>query len=94
MELLVWRRTGENSYQLVCANDVHGSVAGSVEQVEVDQADQCEVLPQDVAGWWHAGQGVIEKRLLSQEAHHEDQDAMRMACQHHPQPVGAPRAIA
>ena len=60
MELLVWRRTGENSYQLVCANDVHGSVAGSVEQVEVDQADQCEVLPQDVAGWWHAGQGVID----------------------------------
>ena len=33
-----------------------------------------------------------KNKITHQEAHHEDQDAMRMACKHHPQPVEAPRA--
>ena len=41
-------------------NEVQGSLAGSVEQVEVAQPEQCNVLPQDVVGWWHAGQGVTD----------------------------------
>jgi hypothetical protein len=45
----------------VCSeNEVQGSLAGSVEQVEVAQPEQCSVLPQDVVGWWHAGQGVTD----------------------------------
>ena len=41
-------------------NEVRGSLAGSVEQVEIAEPDQCSVLPQDVVGWWHAGQGVTD----------------------------------
>lgn len=41
-------------------NEVQGALAGSVEQVEVAQPEQCNVLPQDVVGWWHAGQGVTD----------------------------------
>lgn len=95
--LQVWRRSGDNTYQLIwCVpqfptlannatvneyfrawvrrssplkqclayvhseNEVQGSLAGSVEQVEVAEPDQCHVLPQDVVGWWHAGQGVTD----------------------------------